>query len=80
MRRRKVEEKERNRAFSTKAKHSSKCYRDILATNAIAPSLAKEAGSSSIAGANRTYSNRESEENKCSCSEPKPTGRTHAYV
>jgi len=78
MRRRKVEEKERNRAFSTKAKHSSKCCRDRMATDAIALSLAKKVGSSSIAGTGRAYSNGGSREDKCSCGELKPTGRIHA--
>jgi len=37
-----------------------------MATMVMAPSLAKKAGNTSIAGAKRAYSNRESRMNECS--------------
>ena len=76
----KVERKKRYRVFDPKDKYISKYWRDTMTTIAIASSLAKEAGGSTV-GTNKTCFNRESKKNKHSCCISAITaGRVHAKV
>ena len=59
---RRKEAKRQKRGLSIKNKHASKCWRSIMVTIAIVPSLVKKARVS--AGTNRACSNRESKKDK----------------
>jgi len=63
----------RTRAIGSKVKQ----HKDIMTTNAIAPSIAKKTGSSTV-DTNSTCSHRRSGENKCGHSMPNSAGRVCA--
>ena len=65
MRRREIIKKKKTKVFSTKAKHSSKFYRSMTITNAIASSLAKKVGGSAV-DTGKAYSDRRSRKDEYS--------------
>ena len=68
-------ERRKKRAETTDSK--AKYNRGTMATDAIASSMAKKAGESSIVGIDRAYSNKEHRKNKCSHGMPKLANRIY---